>query len=75
MLDKSTRTSIRQMMQSPQWEAFEFAFNDYKKNYFLETSIKRENAFESLWQASYREGGQYHLNNFIKYLEDEAQKL
>ena len=61
-------------MQSPQWEAFEFAFNDYKKNYFLETSIKRENAFESLWQASYREGGQYRLNNFIKYLEDEAQK-
>jgi len=74
MLDKSTRTSIRQMMQSPQWEAFEFAFNDYKKNYFLETSIKRENEFETIWSASFGEGGKFHLNNFMKVLEDEAQK-
>ena len=74
MLDKSTRSSIRGILQDPRWLSVETAFADYLKNYFLETSIKRENEFNTLWEASWREGGQYHLENFMKYLEDEAMK-
>ena len=73
-MDKTTRSQIRGLMQDPRWGAFEQAFEIYKKNYFLETSIKRENEFSTLWEASWREGGQYHLENFMKYLEDEAMK-
>ena len=74
MLDKTIRSQIRQLMQSPQWNSIEISFNEYLKNYFLETSIKRENEFSTLWEASWQEGGKYHLNNFMKYLEDEAGK-
>ena len=74
MLDKTIHSQLRQLQQSPQWTSFEQAFQEYLKNYFLETSIKRENEFETIWQAGYSEGGKYHLNNFMKFLEDEAQK-
>ena len=74
MIDKQIRSQIRQLMQTPQWNSLEVMLADYLKNYFLETSIKRENEFSTLWEASWREGGQYHLKNFFEKLEQEAQK-
>ena len=74
MLDKTIRSQLRQLQQAPQWESLEQAFQEYLKNYFLETSIKRETEFLTLWEASFVEGGKFHLNNFMKFLEDEASK-
>ena len=74
MLDKTIRSQLRQLQQAPQWESLEQAFTEYLKNYFLETSIKRENEFETIWNSAYSEGGKFHLNNFMKFLEDEASK-
>ena len=74
MLDKQTRSMLRQLQQAPQWTSFEQAFQEYLKNYFLETSIKRENEFETIWGCAFNEGAIYHLKNFMKFLENEAQK-
>jgi len=74
MLDKQIRNQIRGLMQDQRWNALEQAFQTYLKNYFLETSIKRENEFETIWNGAFGEGGKYHLNNFMKLLEDEASK-
>lgn len=74
MLDKTIRSQLRQLQQSPQWASFEQAFQEYLKNYFLETSIKRENEFETIWNCAFSEGAKFHLNNFMKFLEDEASK-
>jgi len=74
MLDKQVRNQIRGLMQDPRWTSLEQAFETYLKDYFLETSYKRETEFNTLWELSFSEGGKYHLNNFMKVLEDEASK-
>ena len=73
-MDKQTRKQIRALMQDPRWNALEFAFDEYKKQHFLETSLKRANEFETIWNVAHSEGGKYHLNGFWNYLEDNAQK-
>lgn len=74
MLEKQVRSQLRQLQQAPQWTSFEQAFTEYLKNYFLETSIKRENEFETIWNCAFSEGAKFHLKNFMQYLEDEAGK-
>ncbi len=62
-------------MQDPRWPAFEFAFQAYLKEQFLDSSLKRANEFETIWNGAFQEGGKWHLNNFIHKLENEAQNL
>jgi hypothetical protein len=73
MLDIQTRKQIRALMQDPRWNAFELAFDEYKREYFLETSFKREDEFNTIWNVAHSEGGKYHLNSFINTLEQAAQ--
>ncbi len=59
-------------MQSPQWPAFETAIYDYMKEQFHDSSLKRQNEFETLWNVAFTEGGKYHLNQFINKLNEHA---
>ena len=66
------KKQIRGLMQDSRWNAFEFAFQDYLKTYFLDVSSKRENEFETIWFMAHNDGGKFHLDNFIKKLEEYA---
>ena len=71
-VDLQTKKNIRKLMQNPEWNAFEFAFQDYLKENFLDTSAKQGTEFDTMWFVAHNEGGKYHLNNFIRKLEEFA---
>lgn len=56
-------------MQDPKWGAFEFALQDYLRENFLNSSMKREDEFNTMWNVAFTEGGKYYLNDFINKLE------
>lgn len=62
-------------MQDPRWLALEDAFKIYLKENFPDTSIKRANEFETIWNAAYSDGGKWYLNNFWSKLESEVMDL
>lgn len=68
-----TKKQIRGLMQDPKWGALETAFEHYKREHFQESSLKRSNEFETIWNVAFSEGGKYHLNGFINELENNAQ--
>ena len=72
MIDLQTKKQIRGLMQDPKWNAFEFAFQDYLKENFLDTSLIMEDEFRTIVNISRQDGGKYHLNNFIRKLEEFA---
>jgi hypothetical protein len=74
-MDKQTVRQLRQLMQTPQWGALEFAFNQYLKENFLDSSMKKENEFDTLWYVAYNEGGKYHLKTFFNNLDNETMNL
>jgi hypothetical protein len=73
MIDLQTKKQIRGLMQDPKWGAFEFAFQDYLKENFLDTSLIMEDEFKTIVNVARQDGGKYHLNNFIRKLEEAAQ--
>ena len=75
MIQTQTKKQIRGLMQDPRYPALELALSEYLKDNFLEVSIKRENEFETVWSASFNEGGKYHLKAFFNNLEEMANNL
>ena len=74
-MDKQCLKQIRQMMQTPQWSAFEMVLDDYLKRNFLDSSMKKANEFETIWWTAYAEGGKFHLKDFMQKLETNVMNL
>jgi len=73
MISLQDKKQIRGLMQDPKWGAFEFVFQDYLKENFLNISAKQDTEFNTIWFIAHNDGGKYHLNNFINQLNQHAQ--
>lgn len=74
-LSDQGKKNIQTLMQTPQWLSVENALERYLLENFVQTSIKRENEFETMWYLSFSEGGKDHLQRFFTQLESEAKKV
>ena len=75
MISNQHRKQLQKLMSEANWGAFEAFFDYYLQHNFIQTSIKRNSEFETIWQAASDEGGKRHLQNFKQQLEDEANKV
>lgn len=71
-LDKRTKNQIRNLLTDVQWDAIERYKEEFMKENFIESSLKRENEFETIWSAAYQEGGKAFLYRFFNGLEVEG---
>jgi hypothetical protein len=62
-------------MQDPRWLSVEGALERYLMENFIQTSIKRENEFETMWYLAFNEGGKDHLQRFMSALENAAKQV
>lgn len=69
-----TGRQIRGLMQDKRWEAVEEFLRSYIEKNFVQTSLKRDSEFETIWYAAEFEGGKRHLQQFMNELEAEAHK-
>ncbi|MFA6355391.1 MAG: hypothetical protein WCW65_03130 [Candidatus Paceibacterota bacterium] len=72
MITLQDKKQIRGLMQDPKWGAFETCFADYLRENFLDTSLIMEDEFKTIVNVARQDGGKYHLNNFIRKLEEFA---
>ncbi len=61
-------------MSDPSWAAVERYFEEYMKKHFVQTSVRREDEFNTIWYAAESEGGRRFLNDFMQQMEQEASK-
>lgn len=73
-LDKRTKNQIRNLLSDIQWQSIEKYKDEFMKENFVESSLKRENEFETIWNAAYQEGGKAFLFRFLNGIEVEALK-
>ncbi|MBT9169543.1 MAG: hypothetical protein DDT19_02904 [Syntrophomonadaceae bacterium] len=66
---------LQTLMSSPQWAGVEAYYNYYVMNNFAQSSSKRDTEFETIWELANVEGGKNHLNQFIKGMEQEANRV
>lgn len=71
-MDKHMRRSIQRILQGGDWPALEAFLERYMKETFLQTSIKKNTDFDTMWYAAFSEGGKHHLIEFFNRLEHEA---
>ena len=69
------RKQLQYLMSQPQWGAFEVFFKEFIERNFLQSSIKRNSEFETMWQAAENEGGKRMLQSFKDNLENEARQI
>jgi len=69
------KKNIQALMQDPRWLSLENALEQYLLENFVQTSVKRENEFETMWQLSFSEGGKDHLQRFFSQLESAAKQV
>lgn len=69
------KRNIQMLMQDPRWLSVENALEVYLLENFVQTSIKRENEFETMWQLAFAEGGKDHLQRFMSQLESAAKQV
>jgi len=69
------KKNIQALMQDPRWLSLENALEQYLLENFVQTSIKRENEFETMWQLAFAEGGKDHLQRFFNQLESAAKQV
>lgn len=68
------RRMLQQLIAQPEWEGLQAYFDDYLKRNFTQASIKRDNEFETMWQAAQNEGGKMYLQAFFDGIIEEARK-
>lgn len=74
-LSDQGKKNIQALMQDPRWLSVENALERYLLENFVQSSIKRENEFETIWYMAFNEGGKDHLQRFFAALENEAKKI
>lgn len=74
-LQEQDKKNIQTLMMDVRWQSVERALDLYLKENFIQSSIKRESEFETIWYLAFAEGGKDHLQRFISQLESEARKI
>mgnify|MGYP001575944551 CR=1 FL=1 len=71
----SHKRSLQRLMESADWQAVEAYIDYYMLCNFASASIKRNNEFETIWQAASNEGGVMHLGQLFVGMEQEVRSL
>lgn len=66
---------LQRLMENVEWQAVEVYLQEYLIRNFVQSSVKRNTEFDTLWYLAHAEGGKDHLQSFFKELEAEAQKV
>ena len=74
-LNDQHRKMLQRLMQDDNWSAVEAFMADYLLRHFAQTSIKREDEFNTVWYAAEAEGAKRHLVNFFTEMEAQASKV
>ncbi len=69
------RKTLQRLMSEDSWSAVEAFLQDYMMRNFVQTSVKREDEFNTIWYAAENEGAKRHLVNFFKEMENEAGQV
>ena len=75
MITNQHKKMLQKLMEQEFWEGFEAFFADYMERNFIQSSIKRNSEFETIWQAAESEGGKRMLNDFKNQLENNAREV
>lgn len=62
-------------MEQPQWNAFEVIFNEFMNRNFIQSSVKRNTEFDTIWYLAEQEGAKRALLDFKNALENEAKQV
>jgi hypothetical protein len=73
-LSNQNRKQIRRLMEEPSWAGFEAFVKVFREKQFINSSAKRATEFDTVWYMAEQEGGKRVLAQFIKELEEEANK-
>jgi len=69
------RKQLQRLMSDPMWASFEAFFADFMFRHFVETSIKRQTEFDTMWYAAEDEGAKRKLSLFVQEMEQEAGRV
>ena len=73
-LTNQNRKQIRKIMEDPAWAGFEAYIRYFMNKNFTQASIKRGSEFDTIWYAAEQEGGKRLIAQFIREMEEEANK-
>lgn len=73
MFSNADRKLLQEVQTNRGWEAVEKALEEYLKG-IKQDSIKKPTMMDTIWDASFAEGGEYHLKEFFTYLFNEGKK-
>lgn len=69
------RKLLQEALTNRGWEAVEQYLEEYiDEQINLESSIRRDTDFNTVWDRAFTEGGKHYLLNFFNSLEEEARK-
>jgi hypothetical protein len=74
-LSNQNRKQLRQLMESPSWAGFEVFTQKFLTSNFIQSSAKRATEFDTVWYLAEQEGAKRILAQFIRELEEEANKV
>jgi hypothetical protein len=73
-LSNQNRKQLRQLMESPSWAGFEAFYKDFLMKNFIQSSAKRNTEFDTIWYLAEQEGAKRILAQFVREIEEEANK-
>ena len=68
------RKMIQSLMVQPQWKGIEAFYDAFMNREFVQTSIKKDTEFDTMWYAAETEGAKRKLQEFFRLLEEEASR-
>ncbi len=74
-MDNQKRKQLQDILTDRNWDVVEEYLVEYLEALNLKGSIKRQNEFETIWGRAFNEGGEFHLKDFFKQIENEARKF
>ena len=74
-MNQQQRKQLQKLMSEANWAAFDAYFNDFMIKNFVQSSIKREDQFHTMWYAAEQEGAKRTLQQFKDGLEAEARQV
>ena len=62
-------------MESPSWAGFDAFYQKFLMNNFVQSSAKRATEWDTIWYLAELEGAKRILAQFLRELEEEANKV
>ena len=73
-LTNQNRRQLQKLMEDPSWAGFEAFFKIFRERNFINSSAKRNTEFDTVWYLAEQEGAKRILAQFVKEMEEEANK-